>query len=310
MDIFFEQLPQQLVNGLTLGGVYALIAIGYSMVYGILTMLNFAHGEVYMIGGFSGWWVLHLLSRNNIPVMNAVAVIALMIVIAMAVTGILGMLIERVAYRPLRSAPRINLLLSALGVSIFLQNFVLNFQGAKVRTFHVSALVPESLRVIHFGPVVFSFMRVVVIAVCFGLMAMLTFMVKKTKVGKAMRATAQDIETAAYMGVDVDRIIMLVFLIGSALGGAAGVLVGLLFTQVDYYVGFQAGLKGFTAAVLGGIGNLYGAMLGGILLGLTESLAVTFFPSAYKDVVAFVILIVVLIFRPWGLMGEKSPEKV
>ncbi len=310
MDVFLDQLPQQLVNGLTLGGVYALIAIGYSMVYGILTMLNFAHGEVYMIGGFSGWWVLHLLSRNNVPVMNAVAVIALMIVIAMAVTGILGMLIERVAYRPLRSAPRINLLLSALGVSIFLQNFVLNFQGAKVRTFHVNALVPESLRVIHFGPVVFSFMRVVVIAVCFGLMAMLTFMVKKTKVGKAMRATAQDIETAAYMGVDVDRIIMLVFLIGSALGGAAGVLVGLLFTQVDYYVGFQAGLKGFTAAVLGGIGNLYGAMLGGILLGLTESLAVTFFPSAYKDVVAFVILIVVLIFRPWGLMGEKSPEKV
>jgi branched-chain amino acid transport system permease protein len=280
------------------------------MVYGILTMLNFAHGEVYMIGGFSGWWVLHLLSRNHVPVMNAVAVIALMIVIAMAVSGILGMLIERVAYRPLRSAPRINLLLSALGVSIFLQNFVLNFQGAKVRTFHVNALVPESLRVIHFGPVVFSFMRVLVIAVCFGLMAMLTFMVKKTKVGKAMRATAQDIETAAYMGVDVDRIIMLVFLIGSALGGAAGVLVGLLFTQVDYYVGFQAGLKGFTAAVLGGIGNLYGAMLGGILLGLTESLAVTFFPSAYKDVVAFVILIVVLIFRPWGLMGEKSPEKV
>jgi len=310
MDIFLEQLPQQLVNGLTLGGVYALIAIGYSMVYGILAMLNFAHGEVYMLGGFSGWWVLHLLSRNNVPVMNAVAVIALMIVIAMAVTGILGMLIERVAYRPLRSAPRINLLLSALGVSIFLQNFVLNFQGAKVRSFHVSALVPESLRVIHLGPVVFSFMRVVVIAVCFGLMAMLTFMVKKTKVGKAMRATAQDIETAAYMGVDVDRIIMLVFLIGSALGGAAGVLVGLLFTQVDYYVGFQAGLKGFTAAVLGGIGNLYGAMLGGILLGLTESLAVTFFPSAYKDVVAFVILIVVLIFRPWGLMGEKSPEKV
>jgi len=310
MDIFLEQLPQQLVNGLTLGGVYALIAIGYSMVYGILTMLNFAHGEVYMLGGFSGWWVLHLLSRNNVPVMNAVAVIALMIVITMAATGILGMLIERVAYRPLRSAPRINLLLSALGVSIFLQNFVLNFQGAKVRTFHISALVPESLRVIHLGPVVFSFMRVVVIAVCFGLMAMLTFMVKKTKVGKAMRATAQDIETAAYMGVDVDRIIMLVFLIGSALGGAAGVLVGLLFTQVDYYVGFQAGLKGFTAAVLGGIGNLYGAMLGGILLGLTESLAVTFFPSAYKDVVAFVILIVVLIFRPWGLMGEKSPEKV
>lgn len=310
MDMFLDQLPQQLVNGLTLGGVYALIAIGYSMVYGILSMLNFAHGEVYMIGGFAGWWVLHLLSREHVLVMNSVAVIAFMIVVAMAVSGILGVLIERVAYRPLRHAPRINLLLSALGVSIFLQNFVLNFQGAKVRTFHVAALVPESLRVIHLGPVVFSFMRVLVIVVCFCLMAALSFMIKRTKLGKAMRATAQDVETAAFMGVDVDRIIMLVFFIGSALGGAASVLVGLLFTQVDYYVGFAAGLKGFTAAVLGGIGNLYGAMLGGFVLGLTEALAVTFFPAAYKDVVAFVILIAVLIIRPWGLMGEKSPEKV
>ena len=142
------------------------------------------------------------------------------------------------------------------------------------------------------------------------LMALLTLMIKKTKVGKAMRATAQDIEAATFMGIDVDRIVVLVFLIGSALGGAAGTLVGLLFTQVDYYVGFQAGLKGFTAAVLGGIGNIYGAMLGGILLGVAESLAVTFLPSAYKDVVAFVILITVLIARPWGLMGEKIPEKV
>lgn len=310
MDTFLAQLPQQLVNGLTLGGVYALIAIGYSMVYGILSMLNFAHGEVYMIGGFTGWWVLHLLSREHVLAMNAIAVIALMIVVAMAVSGILGVLIERVAYRPLRHAPRINLLLSALGVSIFLQNFVLTFQGAKVRTFHVAALVPESLRVIHLGTVVFSFMRVLVIAVCFCLMAGLSIMIKRTKLGKAMRATAQDVETAAFMGVDVDRIIMLVFFIGSALGGAASVLVGLLFTQVDYYAGFAAGLKGFTAAVLGGIGNLYGAMLGGFVLGLSEALAVTFFPAAYKDVVAFIILIVVLILRPWGLMGEKSPEKV
>jgi branched-chain amino acid transport system permease protein len=141
-------------------------------------------------------------------------------------------------------------------------------------------------------------------------MGLLTYMVKKTKIGKAMRATAQDIEAASFMGIDTDRIVVYVFLIGSALGGAAGALVGLLFTQVDYYVGFQAGLKGFTAAVLGGIGNIFGAMLGGIILGLLESLATTFFPSAYKDVVAFAILIIVLIFRPWGLMGEKMPEKV
>ncbi len=310
MELYLQQLPQQLVNGLTLGGVYALIAIGYSMVYGILGMLNFAHGEIYMIGGFTGWWALHLLTRGHQAVASAVAVIALMIVAAMGVSALFGVLTERLAYRPLRKAPRMNLLLSALGVSIFLQNLVLNFQGAKVRSFHVSSLIPEGLRVIRAGPVVFSFMRALVIAVTFLLMGLLAFMVKRTKVGKAMRATAQDIEAAAFMGIDVDRIIVLVFLIGSALGGAAGAMVGLLFTQVDYYVGFQAGLKGFTAAVLGGIGSIYGAMLGGIILGISESIAVTFLPSAYKDIVAFLILIAVLIVRPWGLLGRKIPEKV
>jgi branched-chain amino acid transport system permease protein len=310
MELYLQQLPQQLINGLTLGSVYALIAIGYSMVYGILGMLNFAHGEIYMIGGFTGWWVLNLLTRNNTVVMNAALVIALMIATAMAISALVGMASERFAYRPLRNAPRMNLLLSALGVSIFLQNLVLTYQGAKVRFFHISALMPESLRIIHLGPIVFSFMRSLVIAVTFLLMGLLSVIIKKTKIGKAMRATAQDSEAAAFMGVDVDRIVVLVFLIGSALGGAAGTLVGLLFTQVDYYVGFQAGLKGFTAAVLGGIGNIYGAMLGGILLGLAEALAVTFLPSAYKDVVAFVILIAVLIVRPWGLLGEKMPEKV
>ena len=310
MEIYLQQLPQQLINGLTLGGVYALIAIGYSMVYGILGMLNFAHGEIYMIGGFAGWWVLHLLTQNNVVIMNAALVVSLMIIIAMAASGLMGIIAERFAYRPLRNAPRMNLLLSALGVSIFLQNLVLHFQGAKVRSFHIASLIPESLRVIQIGSVVFSFMRVLVIVVTFLLMGLLAVMIKKTKVGKAMRATAQDIEAAAFMGIDVDRIIVFVFLIGSALGGAAGILVGLLFTQVDYYVGFQAGLKGFTAAVLGGIGSIHGAMLGGLLLGLAESLAVTFMPSAYKDVVAFIILITVLIVRPWGLVGQKMPEKV
>lgn len=310
MEVYLQQLPQQLINGLTLGGVYALIAIGYSMVYGILGMLNFAHGEVYMIGGFAGWWVLHLLTRNNEVLFSAVLVIALMLIMAMAISALIGVIAERFAYRPLRNAPRINMLLSALGVSIFLQNIVLTYQGAKVRFFHISALIPAGLRIIHIGPIVISFMRILVIAITFLLMGLLTFTIKRTKVGKAMRATAQDLEAASFMGIDVNRMIVLVFLIGSALGGAAGTLVGLLFTQVDYYVGFQAGLKGFTAAVLGGIGNIYGAMLGGILLGLAEALAVTFLPSAYKDVVAFVILIAVLIVRPWGLVGEKVPEKV
>jgi len=310
MDIYLQQLPQQLVNGLTLGGVYALVAVGYTMVYGILFMLNFAHGEIYMIGGFVAWWVLSLLTVNNVPYVNAGVLIAFMIIMAMGLSGVLGILVERFAYRPLRKAPRMNLLLSALGVSILLQNLVLNFQGAKARSFAVASLIPESLRVIHVGDVVISFMRILVIFTALLLMALLTVMVKKTKVGKAMRATAQDIEAAAFMGIDTDRIIVLVFFIGSALGGAAGALVGLMFTQVDYYVGFQAGLKGFTAAVLGGIGNIFGAMLGGIILGLLESLATTFFPATYKDVVAFIVLILVLIFRPWGLMGEKIPEKV
>ena len=309
MDIL-SQLPQQLINGLTLGGVYALIAIGYTMVYGILFMLNFAHGEIYMIGGFAGWWVLHLLSSGNRLVMHAALVIALMIVGAMAVSGLVGVLSERFAYRPLRQAPRMNALLSALGVSIFLQNLVLNFQGAKPRFFHVSALIPDGLRVIEVGGVVFSFMRGLVISVSFLFMGILTYVVKKTKMGKAMRATAQDIEAANFMGIDTDRIIVMVFLIGSALGGAAGTLVGMLFTQVDYYVGFQAGIKGFTAAVLGGIGNIFGAMLGGIILGLLEALATSLFPSAYKDVVAFAVLIVVLIFKPSGLLGEPMREKV
>lgn len=310
MEDILGQLSQQVINGLTIGGVYALIAIGYTMVYGVLSMLNFAHGELYMIGGFIGWWVLQLFTVNHVPVMNAALLISLMLIIAMGGSALLGVAIERIAYRPLRNAPRINLLLSSLGVSIFIQNFILYFQGAKVKVFHVSQLIPEGLRTFQVGDVIVSFMRLLVIVVCFILMLILTLTIKKTAMGRSIRATAQDIEAAAFMGIDTNRVIVTVFVIGSALGGAAGLLVSLLFTQVDYYVGLQAGLKGFTAAVLGGIGSIPGAMVGGLLLGLSESLAVTFFPSAYKDVVAFLILIAILIFRPQGLWGEKLREKV
>lgn len=310
MEDILGQLSQQAINGITIGGVYALIAIGYTMVYGVLSMLNFAHGELYMIGGFTGWWVLQIFSVNHVPVMNAALLISLMIILSMGMSALLGLVIERIAYRPLRNAPRMNLLLSSLGVSIFIQNFILYFQGAKVKVFHISHLIPEAVRTFHVGGVVISFMRILVICVCFFLMVLLTLIIKKTNMGKSIRATAQDIEAAAFMGIDTDKIIVIVFLIGSALGGAAGILVSLLFTQVDYYVGFQAGLKGFTAAVLGGIGSIPGAMAGGLLLGICEAMAVTFFPSAYKDVVAFTILITVLIFRPHGLMGEKIREKV
>jgi branched-chain amino acid transport system permease protein len=310
MDILLDQLPQQLVNGLTIGGVYALIALGYSMVYGVLFMLNFAHGEVYMIGGFTAWYALELLSESHAPVVNAAVVIVAMIVAAMLVCGLLGVLIERIAYRPLRGAPRLNLLLCALGVSIILQNLVLNVEGAETRFFHVTALIPEAWRRIEIGGVVISFMRVLVITVSFGLMYGLHRFVKYTNVGKAMRATAQDAEAARFMGIDTDRIIMLTFLVGSALGGAAGALVGLLFSQVDFYVGYTAGLKGFTAAVLGGIGSIPGAMLGGLVLGMAESLSAGFISSTYRDVIAFGLLLAVMLVRPSGILGRKELEKV
>jgi len=310
MEAIWGQLPQQLINGITIGGVYALIAIGYTMVYGILLMLNFAHGEIYMIGGFVGWWVLTAFSPGEMTTMNPFLLIIIMIIAGIGFTGVLGMAIERFAYRPLRKYPRVNLLLSAFGMSILLQNLVLKFQGAKVHFFRTSSLIPEHLQSIEFGGVVFSFMRIVVIVVSILLMAILTLFVMKTKVGKAMRATSQDLEAANYLGINTNRIIRLTFFIGSGAGGAAGVLVGLLFNQVDYNVGSTAGLKGFCAAVLGGIGSIPGAMLGGFLIGIVESLGVTFISSTYKDLIAFLILIIVLFFRPQGLLGKKIPEKV
>jgi branched-chain amino acid transport system permease protein len=310
MDLILEQLPQQLINGVTIGGVYALIALGYTMVYGVLFMLNFAHGEIYMIGGFTGWWVLHSLTRNHVPIMNAALVISAMILAAMLLCGILGVVVERLAYRPLRKAPRINLLLCALGVSIILQNLVLQTQGAEPRYFYVTSLIPEGFRSFLIGDVVISFMRFLVIGVSLGLMGALTWFIRKTKTGMAVRATAQDPEAAAFMGIEADRIVLLIFFIGSALGGAAGALVGLLFTQVDYFVGYTAGLKGFTAAVLGGIGSIPGAMLGGFLLGLMETFSTSFISSTYRDVIAFAILLSVMILRPYGLLGQKELEKV
>jgi branched-chain amino acid transport system permease protein len=310
LEEYLAQLPQQLVNGLTLGGVYALIAIGYTMVYGILGMLNFAHGEVYMIGGFAGWWVLHLLTRGNELLVNAVMVIALMIVIAMAVSGLVGITAERFAYRPLRNAPRMNLLLSALGVSIFLQNLVLHYQGAKVRSFHIAALIPESIRSFHIGTTVFSFMRILVIVITFLLMGLLTLMIKKTKVGKAMRATAQDREMAMLVGVDVNRVISITFIVGSATAALGGVLIASHIGQINFYIGFIAGIKAFVAAVLGGIGSMPGAVLGSLVLGCAESFFTGFVSSDYEDVFAFIILVFILIFRPAGILGRSDTQKV
>lgn len=309
MDTLLKELPQQLVNGLTLGGVYALIALGYSLVYGILQLLNFAHGEVYMIGAFVGWGVFSLLAPGDVLLVPAWAAILLMLLGAMLACGFLGVGIERFAYRPLRGAPRIAPLISALGVSFFLQNAVLLTLGARYHTYRTGLLIPPAWNLSLPG-VTLSFTRILIILVAGLLMLGLHYLVRRTRLGKAMRATAQDREAAAMMGVDVDRVIVSAFFIGSALGGAAGVLVGLLFSQVYHFMGFTAGLKGFTAAVLGGIGNTPGAMLGGLVLGLVESIGSGLISPRYKDGIAFVVLILLLLVRPRGLVGFKVKEKV
>jgi branched-chain amino acid transport system permease protein len=309
MDVLLKELPQQLVNGVTLGSVYALIALGYSMVYGILQLLNFAHGEVYMIGAFIGWGVLALLAPTDAPLLPPFVIILLMLAAAMLGCGFLGIAIERFAYRPLRAVHRIAPLISALGVSFFLQNAVLLVMSARYRAYRTNLLIPSSWTINLLGATI-SFTRILVMVVAALLMLALHYFVRQSRLGKAMRATAQDREAAAMMGVDVDRVIVVTFFIGSALGGAAGMLVGLLFTQVYHFMGFTAGLKGFTAAVMGGIGSIPGAMLGGLLLGVIESIGVGFISPRYKDLIAFGVLILLLLVRSRGLLGIKTADKV
>lgn len=309
MENFLIQFQQQLINGLTLGAVYALIALGYSMVYGVLQLLNFAHGDVYMIGAFIGYGVVVALVVDNSPLVAPVFIIVLMLLAAMLGCGLLGVAIEQFAYRPLRNAPRIAPLISALGVSFFLQNAVQLTLTAQFRNYPTGQLIPPGTG-FDVGDARVSAVRALVIVVAILLMIGLTFLVRRTKLGRAMRAVATDREAAAMMGVDVDRVIIATFFIGSALAGAAGVLTGLVFTRVWHFMGFTAGLKGFTAAVVGGIGNIPGAMLGGFLLGLAESFATGFLSPTFSDVIALVFLIVVLLLRPRGLLGAKLVQKV
>jgi len=302
-------LPQQLVFGLALGTVYGLIALGYTMVYGILFMINFAHGEIFMIGAYLGWWVFALLLQAKVGGLHPAWVLPLMLVHAMVGAGILGVCLERFAYRPLylRGATRLGPLISAVGASIFLQNAVMLTQGARMKVYMTSLLFPWSWR-IQVAGVSISALVLVMTASAILMMWGLHLLVQRTTLGRSIRAVAEDREMAAIMGVNVRRVIAATFFLGSALGGAGGVLVGLYYTQIDFFMGYSAGLKAFTAAVLGGIGNIHGAMLGGIVLGLVESLAVTFINPAYKDVVAFAILILTLVFRPSGILGESVPE--
>ena len=304
-----EFFVQQLVNGVTLGSVYALIALGYSMVYGILKLLNFAHGEVYMMGAFIGYFVLVGLGGAASPILPVALVIILMFLAGMLGAGILGIAIERFAYRPLRNAPRIAPLISAIGVSFFLQASALLLFTAQFRTYNTPELIPFSVG-IEVGPLRISLVRILVITSAIALMIALWLLVNRTRLGKAMRATSYDREAAAMMGIDVDRVIVATFFIGSVLAGAAGVMVGLVFGRVFHFMGFIAGLKGFTAAVIGGIGNIPGAMLGGLLIGLAEAFSAAYISSTFQNLIVFGILIAVMLVRPSGLLGSPVLKKV
>jgi branched-chain amino acid transport system permease protein len=295
---------QQLINGLTLGSLYALVALGYTMVYGVLLMINFAHSEIFMSGAFVSLIVFQKLS-NLMPGWQAFVV---GIIAAFLFCAFLAVAVERVAYRPLRRAARLTPLISAIGVSILLQNAVFLWISDQSLAF------PQAFEVRHFS--VFgadiNTLQLLILSVSLALMVTLHVFVNKTRLGTAMRATAQDAATASLMGIPVNAIIVITFLVGGALGGVAGALNGMYYGSIKYNMGFVPGIKAFTAAVLGGIGNIPGAMWGGLILGVLESLAAGFIPngSDWKDVIAFSVLLLILLFRPEGLFGRHVPEKV
>ena len=309
----WQQFIQLTVNGLTLGCVYALIALGYSMVYGILKLLNFAHGDVYMIGAYIGYFVYTALGAPYDPTVS-IAVLMLVTLLAAAIgCAFLGVAIDRFAYKPLRNAPRIAPLITALGVSFLLENSAQLVFGAQYRSYNTYSLDGGKLfsEGIHINGVSISLMRIIVMAMAVALMIGLTAFVRYTQLGKASRAVAFDREAAEMMGIDADRVISSVFFIGSALAGIAGVMTGFVFQNIFPYMGFEAGLKGFTAAVIGGIGSVPGAMFGGIMLGLAESYADGYAPqgSTFTDVWVFFILIAVMLLRPHGLLGKAEIKK-
>jgi len=286
---------QQLVNWINLGAMYALLAIGYTMVYGIIKLINFAHGEIFMYGAFFTWWLMTALS---IP-------FPLAALIGTLLGTLLGIGVERIAYRPLRNAPRFAILISVLGMSIFLQNMARIIWGAEFQTFDVDFGLPPLI----IGSVIIPIKKVFILLTTLILMIALGIFIKKTYLGKAMRAAAADREAAEMMGISANAVIVLTFAIGSALGAVAGILYAINYNCIDPIMGFNAGMKAFTAAVLGGIGNIYGAMVGGILLGIFEGVGAGYVSSMYRDAFAFGVLILTLIFRPEGLLGEGKPDE-
>ena len=302
-----DVLLQQLVNGLSLGGIYALIALGYTMVYGIIELINFAHGDVYTLGTFFSLAILGLLGvTGEVHGVALVGVIAVTVCAAMLLCGLVGVIIERLAYRRLRNAPRLAPLITAIGVSFILQNLMQLWRGPSPVPF--PDVIPNPT--LHIGHVEIAAKQILVIVCAVAMMAALQAVVYRTRIGKAMRATAQDREAAQLMGIDVNRTIAITFLIGSALAGAAGFVSGVYYGTTWFFNGFSAGLKAFTAAVLGGIGNIAGAMLGGFLIGLIEAFTTQFISDQWSNVVVFSVLVLVLVFRPSGLLGESLPEKL
>jgi branched-chain amino acid transport system permease protein len=297
---------QQLINGLALGAVYALIALGYTMVYGILHLINFAHGEVYMLGAYLGIIVMGVLTLAGLPVYSLSLTIFITILISMAFCALYGAAIERFAYRPLRTAAKLAPLISAVGVSIILQNVVMLTQGTEYK--NLPPLLPSEgfdLLGANVSPV-----QAFILSSSIVLMLILHFFVAKTRLGKAMRATSQDRVMAGLLGININQVISITFMIGSSLAAAAGVMVTLYYGVVHFFMGYLAGIKAFTAAVLGGIGSIPGAMLGGFMLGLIENFGASYLSSVYKDAFAFLVLIITLILRPSGLLGQKALDKV
>ncbi|MCQ8781193.1 ABC transporter permease subunit [Mangrovibrevibacter kandeliae] len=303
-----EYFLQQLINGITLGSIYGLIAIGYTMVYGIIGMINFAHGEIFMIGSFialTTFVALALLGITFLPV-----VLLIMLIVAMGFTALWGWAVERVAYRPLRGSFRLAPLITAIGMSIFLQNFVQVTQGARVKPLPPQIQGGITLMQGEFVNVQLSYVQILIVVTTVVLMAGFTLLISRTSLGRAQRACEQDAKMASLLGVNVDRTISLTFVMGAGLASVAGLMFLLYYGVIDFYIGFLAGVKAFTAAVLGGIGSLPGAMLGGLAIGLIETFWSGYFSVEYKDVAAFSILAIVLIFMPSGLLGRPEVEKV
>lgn len=288
---------QQLINGLSLGAIYALIALGYTMVYGILQLINFAHGEIYMIGAFLAYYLINVFHFGFIEAM----------VVSMALTAVVGIIIEKLVYLPLRKASKLSVLITAIGVSMLLQNAGFKVFGADPKGF--PQLIEKKV-VIEMGDLIVFNHQIIIFTVSVFLMVALTFIVKYTKTGKAMRAVAFDKDAAMLMGINVNRTISITFAIGSALAAAAGILVAMTFPKIDPAMGMMPGLKAFVAAVLGGIGSFPGAVLGGFIMGISETMVIGYISSSYKDAIAFIILIVILIIKPAGIFGKNIKEKV